>query len=232
MTGLVGRTVTTSAGRLARPALVAVLAAIFAFAVALVAAGPGLAAGTGGIEVTPVPAQQDGQAVTTFRVQVPRDGATEVPYLLRNVEDGPRSARIYSARVLSSDGNFSLDEPDSSPYVSMPDREVTLEEGEVREESFRVTPGPDGPPDGEAYAAVVVEVRNGAVVQRANTLIYLSPGRTLPLPLLLVLLAVLLLLAVATAVALTARRARRGAATQGGPTPQEHSSERAIPAAP
>ena len=168
-----------------------------------------LAAGTGGIEVTPVPSKVDGKAVTVFRVEVPRDGSVSVPYLLSNVEDGPRTARVYVARVRKVDGNFSLDDEGSSPYVSMEDRSVTLEAEEVREEAFRVAPGPDGPPDDEAYAAVVVEVRNGSVVQRANTLIYLTGEPRVPLPLLILIVAVLLIGVVGAGVAVTVRRRRQ-----------------------
>lgn len=180
--------------------------------VALLAAPtvPALAAGTGGIEVTPVPSQLDGRAVTVFRVEVPRDGSVDVPYLLSNVEDGPRTARVYVARVRKVDGSFSLDDAGSSPYVSMEDRSVTLQAEEVREEAFRVAPGPDGPPDDEAYAAVVVEVRNGSVVQRANTLIYLSPAPRVPLPLLVLIVAVALVTVVGAGVAVTVRRRRQG----------------------
>lgn len=174
----------------------------------LLTLAPSHAAGTGGIEVTPVPAVRDGKPVTTFEAEVPHDGRVEVPYLLSNVEDGPRTATVYSARVLQSDGSFSLDDEGSSPYVTLDKQEVTLQPGEVREESFTVHPGPDGPPEGEAFAAVVVEVRNGAVVQRANTLIYLTPGRRLPLPLVLVLVAVGLVTAAAVAVVAVGRRRR------------------------
>src|SRR5688572_12437161 len=197
----------TSSRTAARIARAAVLAVVLLMVPAPVA----LAAGTGGIEVTPVPSRVDGKAVTVFRVEVPREGSVDVPYLLSNVEDGDRTARVYVARVRKVDGNFSLDGEGSSPYVSMEDRSVTLEAEEVREETFRVAPGPDGPPDSEEYAAVVVEVRNGSVVQRANTLIYLTPAPRVPLPLLILILAVLLVAVVGAGVAVTVRRRRQGA---------------------
>lgn len=186
-----------------------VWAAVLVVALLAVPTPPALAAGTGGIEVTPVPSKVDGKAVTVFRVEVPRDGSISVPYLLSNVEDGPRTARIYVARVRQVDGNFSLDDEGSSPYVSMEDRSVTLRAAEVREETFRVAAGPDGPPDDEAYAAVVVEVRNGSVVQRANTLIYLTGEPRVPLPLLILLVAALLIGVVGAGVAVTVRRRRQ-----------------------
>lgn len=188
-------------------------AAVLVVALLAVPTPPALAAGTGGIEVTPVPSQVDGKAVTVFRIEVPREGSVSVPYLLSNVEDGPRTARVYVAQVREVDGNFSLDDAGSSPYVSMEDRSVTLQPEEVREEAFRVAPGPDGPPDDEAYAAVVVEVRNGSVVQRANTLIYLSPAPRVPLPALILIIAVGLIAVVGAGVAVTVRRRRPGGST-------------------
>lgn len=184
---------------------------LWAAVLVVVLAPSALAAGTGGIEVTPVPSKVDGKAVTVFRVEVPRDGSTSVPYLLSNVEDGPRTARVYVARVRKVDGSFSLDDQGSSPYVSMEDRSVTLQPEEVREETFRVSPGPDGPPEDEAYAAVVVEVRNGSVVQRANTLIYLTAEPRVPLPLLILLVAVGLIAVVGAGLAVTVRRRRQAA---------------------
>ena len=194
----------TNTGRGPRPVFVVVVLALL---VGLT--GPASGAGTGGIEITPVPSKRGDKAITTFRVDVPRDAPIQVPYTVRNVEDGPRTARVYSARVLNSDGNFALDEPGSSPHVSMPDRQITLQPGEVLEETFLVAPGPQGPPKDEAYAAVVVEVRNGAVVQRASTLIYLDPGPRVPLPVLLVGMAVALLLIPAGALVIGARRQRQ-----------------------
>lgn len=196
-----------SAGRRLRPVLLVVVFLLLA-GLALPATG----AGTGGIEITPVPSKKDGKAITTFRVDVPKDDPVRVPYTVRNVEDGPRTARVYAARVLREDGNFALDEPGSSPYVSMPDREITLAREEVLEETFLVSPGPEGRLREEAYAAVVVEVRNGSVVQRASTLIYLEPGPRVPLPLLLAGLAVALLLVPLTALARGNLRRRREAA--------------------
>ena len=169
---------------------------------------PAGAAGTGGIEVTPVPSQRDGKPVTVFRVELPSDGSVRVPYTVRNVEDGPRQARVYAARVTRDGDAFSLDDPGSSPYVEMPDRTVELAAGELLEETFEVrAPRGDRPAD-QQYAAVVVEVRNGAVVQRASTLVYLSAGRSVPLPLLVVLVAVGVLTTAAAAVAVTVRRRR------------------------
>jgi len=187
----------STAVRLVRTAVACVLLVVLC-------SGPALAAGTGGIEVTPVPAAVDGKQATSFRVEVPARGTEQVPFTLRNVEDGERSARIYTAAVSrAADGTLSLDEPGSSEYVELPEQEVTLQAGEVRQESFTVSAGDI---DGDQLAAVVVEVRNGAVVQRASTLIHLDKGRQVPLPLLLLVVAVLLVVAGGVGVAAASRR--------------------------
>lgn len=165
-------------------------------------AGPALAAGTGGIEVTPV---VDGEFRNVFRVDVPSSGSEQVPFLLRNIEeDGPRTARLYAVEVLEDGDDLRLGEPGSSRHVELPDETVTLAAGETQERAFTLRGGEL--PEGPQLAAVVVEVRNGAVVQRASTLVYLGEGRRVPLPLLLVGLAVVLLAAAGVAVAVVARR--------------------------
>lgn len=166
---------------------------------------PAGAAGTGGIEVTPVPAELDGRPVSSFRVQLPGSGSADVPFVLRNVAaDGPRSARVYLAPVTRAGDGFVLGEEGTSPWVQMPRQDVTLQVGEVREQSFQAQAGEL--PDGGVLAAVVVEVQNGAIVQRASTLVYLDDAGRVPLPVLLVGLAALLLLVSAAAVALAVRR--------------------------
>lgn len=197
----------TTTVRLVRTVVVVVLA----LALALAATPPGVdAAGTGGITVTPVPAVVDGKPVTAFRAQVPSRGTERVPFTVSNVTDEQRSARIYVAEVTRNDGNFVLGRPGSSPYVKLDPEEVTLEGGEVQDRSFAVLGG--DLPDDEKLAAVVVEVQNGAVLQRASTLIYLAPGRQVPLPLVLLVVAIALLATAGVAVALVARRQRRASA--------------------
>jgi hypothetical protein len=184
-----------------RPALPLLLAAVL-----VVPSAPALAAGTGGIVVTPL----GEDTPTAFEVEVPREGSLEVPFVVSNVVDGPRSARLYATSVERRGDEFAVGDPGSSRWVELADQEVALEAGESRDLSFTVRGG--DLPDGEVLAAVVLEVRNGAVVQRASTLVRLSEGRVVPLPLLLVVLAVVLLLAAAAAVAESARRRRaRGA---------------------
>lgn len=180
-----------------RPAVVVLLLALVL---------PASAAGTGGISVTPIPAVKDGKPVTSFRVDLPRDGTKQVPFTVRNVEDEPRSARLYVAPVTETDGGFALGQAGASEYVSMPDEVVTLQPGEEREKSFTVT-GSDEP-DELVHAAVVVEVTNGAVTTQASTLIYLEPSDRVSLPLLLVALAVLLIALAAAAWAHHVRRER------------------------
>lgn len=190
-----------AAGRLALPA-----ALVLALLLLGGGAVPAHAAGTGGIVVTPVPGVRDGKPVTSFRVDLPGDGTAEVPFTIANVETGPRTARVYLAPVRRTDGSFALGREGDSPYARLEDRRVTLQPGEVLDASFTV----DGSeqPDGEALAAVVVEVTNGAVTTQASTLVYLTPARTVPLPLLVVAGAVGLLTAVGVGVLLAARRRR------------------------
>lgn len=186
-----------TASRTLRVAVIAVLL--------LLLAGPAKAAGTGGIEVTPLPSVVDGKPATAFRVDVPSSGSVEVPYQLRNVAEEERSARIYVAAVdRDENGTFSLLDPGSSRFASMDPQSVTLAVGESREESFTIRGGEL--PDDEQLAAVVVEVTNGSIVQRASTLIYFERGRQVPLPLLLVGAAVLLVVAAGAAFSVVARR--------------------------
>lgn len=174
-----------------------------AAALTLLAAVPATAAGTGGVEVSP-----PGEGATSFRIDVPSRGGIDVPFALRNVGgDGlPRSARVYVAAVTRSGDGFVLGDPGSSPWVEMSDQHVTLNPAERREESFRVTGGEL--PDGEVLAAVVVEVTEGAVVQRASTLVYLSSGRQIPLPVLLLSIATALVVLAGAGVVVAGRRRR------------------------
>lgn len=170
------------------------------------------AAGTGGIEVTPLPAVVDGKQVTAFHVELPGAGPDDVEFLLRNVADGQRAATVYAARATrSADGSFDVGDAGSSPYVSYAKRSVTLGKGEQRPQSFRVERPKGKQPSQQVFAAIVVEVGDGSVIQRAATLVYLDPGRQLPVPLPLLLVAVAgALLALAGAgVALVTRRRRR-----------------------
>lgn len=190
---------------------------VFLVFLMLSAVAPARGAGTGGIEVTPLPATVDGKTVTAFRVELPGSGSKEVEFLLRNVEDGERSAELYAAEATRSpDGSFAIGDPGSSPFLSYERRSVTLPEGEQRVESFRLQ-RPDGEqPTEEVYGAIVVQVSSGSIVQRAATLVYIKPGRQLPvpLPLLIVLVAAALVLAAAIAVVIAARRRRRPVAPE------------------
>ncbi|MFP5218335.1 MAG: hypothetical protein ACLGIG_01165 [Actinomycetes bacterium] len=199
----------TAAGRLARPAVVVLLVVLLP----LLVTAPARAAGTGGIEVTPLTEPVDGAAPTSFRVDVPSDGTERVPFLVRNVDDQPRSARLFVAPVRRDGDSFALGEPDASEWVEYEARDVTLQPGESQEHALVVRGGKL--PDDEVLAAVVVQVRSGSVVQRASTLIYLDEGRRVPLPLLVVLVAVLLAVAAAIAWSFVVRRRRPEA-----PSPQ------------
>lgn len=186
----------TAARSLARLAAVVVLVVLLAT--------PARAAGTGGIEVTPIPAVADGKTVTAFRVQLPgEEESVDVPFSLRNLTDEPRSARLYVATAnRAKDGTFDVGSAGSSDYVEMADAEVQLAAGAAERRTFTVR----GEAGEQRYAAVVVEVQRGSVVQRAATVIYLKPPRIIPVPLLLALAAGLLVAVTAGAVFLAMLR--------------------------
>lgn len=156
--------------------------------------GAALAAGTGGVDVSPYPGVVNGRQITAFHAKVPSRGDTTVQYALRNTTGKPATARLFAAKASrDSKGSFTIGAAGSSPYVTFTDQQVTLAPRETRIASFRIKAGPDGRPKGTAYGALVVEVKNGAIIQQAATVIYLEPGRLVPLPLLLVLIAITLL---------------------------------------
>lgn len=189
-----------------RRAAVALVAAL----AVLVPAHTAQAAGTGGIEVTPLPFVVDGEPVTAFHLELPGNGSQDVSFLLRNVEQGERTATVYAAAATRlPDGGYDVGPADSSPYVAFDRRTVTLGTDEQRKETFRVTRAAGDRPEGTVHAALVVEVSNGSVVQRAATLIYLEEAPLLPVPLAIVL-AVALLVLLGFAVPLVARRLSGG----------------------
>lgn len=150
--------------------------------------GTAQAAGTGGIEVSPYPGVVNGHQVTAFHVKVPSRGSTATRYSLRNTTGAPVKGRLYAASAApNGHGGWTIGGAGSSPYVDLPDQQVSLAPHEIRLASFRVH-GKVG-----EHAAIVIEVEQGAVVTRAATLVYLERGRRVPLPVLVVGAAVLLL---------------------------------------
>lgn len=149
----------------------------------LVTAAPATAAGTGGIEVTPVPAVSHGRQVTAFHVHLPRRGTSDVAMTLRNVTKSPRTGRVYVASATPDGNTYDIGGAGSTPYVRFPDATVTLAAGEVRKTHFSIGLRGRHRPGRTVYAAVVVEVGGGSLVQRAATLIYLEPQKPLDLPL-------------------------------------------------
>lgn len=187
-----------------RPAVSFVLLLLALLAGAL----PAGAAGTGGINISPYPGVVDGKPISAFHAKVPASGSTSVRYALRNTTDHAATARLFATKATrDSTGRFTIGSAGSSPYVHFTDGSVTLKPREVRLSSFSVTAGPHGRPAGKAYAALVVEVRAGSVIQQAATVVYLEPGPRLPLPLLVVLIAAGLLALVGLGL-LYARRRR------------------------
>ena len=147
---------------------------------------PASAAGTGGIEVSPYPGTVNGHQVTAFHTKVPSRGSATVRYSLRNVTAAPVSGRLYAASATpDGKGSYVIGDAGSSPYLTLKTQQMTLTPKQVRLSTFSV----HGDLSKRHFAAVVVEVRNGAIVQRAATIVYLEPGRRVPLPLLIILIA-------------------------------------------
>ena len=186
---------TSTAGRLVRSAVVVLL---------LWFALPASAAGTGGIEISPYPGVVNGKQVTAFRADLPRNGSSRsVRYSLRNTTSSPKSGRLYAASATRDDkGDFTIGDPGSSPYISFPAKDVTLPGGASQIASFTV----HGKISERTYGALVVEVTQGAITQRAATIVYLSPGPVLPIPVLLAIGAAVLIAAVGVALWLVRRR--------------------------
>jgi hypothetical protein len=178
-------------------------ALLVALGAVLLTGGSAGAAGTGGIEVSPYPGVVDGHQVTAFHVKVPTSGRTTVRYSLRNTTDAPVSGRLYAASATpDGHGGWAVGSAGSARFVRFPDQQVTLTPHETRIASFTVA----GKVSGTQHAAIVVEVRQGSVVARAATLVYLTRGRVVPLPVLVVGAAVLVLLVAGAGLLVASRR--------------------------
>ena len=192
---------TGTAVRLSRTAVVVVLSLGL-----LLPAGWAVGAGTGGVEISPYPGVVDGKQVTAFHVQVPRHGSQDVRYALRNTTKTKKSAHLYAASAVQGEnGAWTIGDAGSTPYLDFTTRDVTLLPEQVTINAF---PTRGDLKQDKAYAALVVEVQNGAITQRAATLVYLTRGPAVSVPLLIALIAGLLLVAAAGAVVLARRRSR------------------------
>jgi hypothetical protein len=83
---------------------------------------------------------------------------------------------------------------------------VELAPREVRHSSFAVS----GPVHGTEYRAIVVEVQRGTITERAATVVYLKPGRRVPVPVVLAIVAAVLLVVAAGALVVVRRRRTAG----------------------
>lgn len=186
-------------------------ALLLAGAASMGAAAPAHAVGTGGIELTPLPAEGSGaEPVTSFKATPPDQGTTTMRFMLRNVVKVPASAEIYAAAASRSpEGRFAVGGPGSAPWIGLNRQTVELAPRERRIVDFTVTRA--GAPDlPMAYGAVLVQVQRGVVVERAATIVSLGrqgSGRTVPL--LLGAAAGLLLLGAGALVGFRALRAGR-----------------------
>lgn len=160
-------------------------------AVLLVAPAAG-AAGVGGVELTP-------PSGSSFTVTARAGQTVTQDFTLRNVGTAPATVRLYAADASQVDGGWSVGAAGSAPWLHLPDQTVTLAAGEHKAMSVRV--------DGGAHTgAIVVEQAQGTVVQRAATLVRLTPPPVVPVPLLLAAAAAGLVLAAGAGVGAAARR--------------------------
>ena len=152
---------------------------------------PAWAAGTGGIELNPVPAVTSaGQPVTAFRLSLRPGGVAHQQMLLRNGQAADASARIYAASATASpSGEYSIGGPGTAPWIGLQPFTVSLQPGQQQTVAFTVHRPPAG-----VSGALVVEVAKGSITQRAATLVLVTrEGADPTLPLALVVLAAALL---------------------------------------
>jgi len=142
---------------------------------------PAQAAGTGGIEVTPLTGGSADRPASAFHVRFPDSGQATAKFLLRNVTNKTVSGRLYAASAeRDATGSFAIGSAGSSPYVDLPDRELTLRPGARQTLSFVIRSISGKQPTSERYAAIVVSVSRGTIVERAATLVYLAPATSGP----------------------------------------------------
>jgi hypothetical protein len=150
-------------------------AAVVTTLATLVSVPAAFAAGTGGVELTPLPTvDSQGHPVTAFHVA---PGAS-ARFALRNLTTHPATVLVYAAAATRSpSGAYAVGGPGSARWIAFPDRTVTLAPHAVQLVGFRLN---RAIPKGSKYGAIVLEQRDGMVVQRAATLVYLTaPGTPL-----------------------------------------------------
>jgi hypothetical protein len=169
------------------------VAAVTAIAVAPAAT----AAGTGGIELTPVPVV-DGHRHRVTAFHVGPGGRAE--FALRNLTDQPVTIRMYAASATRSpSGAWSIGSSGSASWIHLKAESVVVPGHAVLTRTFTVAR--QGLAKGVTFGAVVLEQSHGTVVERAATLVYLTAAKS-SLPeraLLPVIVAVLLVAAAAVA---------------------------------
>ena len=187
-----------------RSVLVAVVAPAAGLMAATAAAGPVSAAGTGGVELTPV-APTPG---TAFHVTAGPHRPARLAFDLRNVGSVAADAHIYPAAASRNGTAYAVGGPGTARWIALPDQVVHLEPGATRhvEVGVDATRAPAGR---LVYGAVVQEpVGDAAVRPRVATLVYLQrSGRSAPTrPLVWLVLAFLLVAGTSGAVASESRR--------------------------
>src|SRR3954471_11324895 len=182
----------------------AVVAAGAAVAMVVGAATPVGAAGTGGVELTPV-APTDG---TAFHVVASAGHPGVLAFELRNISGAPAEAHLYPAAVSRTGTAYSVSSSGTASWIALPDQIVHLDAGESRHFEASVDSAA-APPGQVVYGAVVQEnLGDVAVRRRVATLVYLTRHERggPPTPLAWLVLATMLLGAAALAVVLQAAR--------------------------
>ena len=168
------------------------------------------AAGTGGIELTPLPAfDAGGHLITAFHVSLPAGGVAHEHFELRNLNDVTHTEQLYAAAAATNGhGGYTIGGPGSAGWIGLADQSVTLGPHAAKLFSFDVHR--HGTPVGPlVYGAIVQVDITTSVVRRVAVLVYLSepgPGRVVPIA--LAVLAALVLLGAAALVA-RSRRSNR-----------------------
>jgi hypothetical protein len=147
-------------------------------AAAFFVAGPALAVGTGGVDLSPDPAvTASGRTITAWHVPKDAGNAVTQRYRLRNLTNRPVTVHLYAAAVTrSASGAYAVAGPGSATWIEFPDRTVTLKPADDERGSFVVRRDKAPRAKGTVYGALVVEKATQSVATRAATLVYLEGG--------------------------------------------------------
>ena len=140
--------------------------------------GVALAAGTGGVELTP------GGSSSAFHASLKAGQSATAEFTLTNLKGAPADIRLYAASASrGGDGGYAVGGPGSAPWISIDNQIVHLAAHQAKRYSFTITRDTAPRGEGLTYGAVVLEEAGGNLVTRAATLVYLDrvgPGGAAP----------------------------------------------------